>query len=166
MPAQAEWVCVHGYRWTPADCLCDLTNVLLYHKDPVEQLQKLARQQSELLLQRLGGGGDDEDEHKGHSRDIPQRPVPFGSEGVISPTYVAQQSSGVLSPQPVKGVTTTSKVRGLGKDEAEAAGQTSAVAIAQPSYTGPGAAWEKGEDMPSYETPALATEEEKDVLET
>ncbi|KAF2965223.1 hypothetical protein GQX73_g8354 [Xylaria multiplex] len=49
--------------------------------DPVVQLQKLARQQSEELLKRLGNGRD--------SSDLPLRLLPFGSEELVSPTYVA-----------------------------------------------------------------------------
>lgn len=191
VPAQSDWVCVHGNVWSPADCLCDLTNVLRYHKDPVAQLQKLAKQQSEALLRRLGGGPGGGGAG-GAAVDLPSRPLPFGSEGVTSPTYVAQSSGGVvLSPQPVKGSTTTSMVRGLGEEPlAEAAVQprpvgsvganeeeaTTPTAVAaalaapmvimEPAYTGPGLAWEKGEEVPLRETPALPTEEERDVLET
>ncbi|KAI0157315.1 glycosyltransferase family 8 protein [Xylariaceae sp. FL1272] len=95
VPSQDEWVCVHGQRWRPSDCLCDLTNVLRVYKDPVAQLQKLAKQQSEAILQKLGGSSRDSD-------DLPSRPMPFGSEGMVSPTYVAR-SAQVLSPRPVKG---------------------------------------------------------------
>ncbi|KAI8627726.1 glycosyltransferase family 8 protein [Xylariaceae sp. FL1651] len=95
VPGQSEWVCVHGKRWTPADCLCDLANVLRHHKDPVAQLQKLAKQQSEVLLRKLGGSGRD-------SSDLPPRPLPFGSDELVSPTYVARNAQ-LLSPRPVKG---------------------------------------------------------------
>jgi glycogenin glucosyltransferase len=54
---------------------------------------------------------------------------------------------GVLAPTPVKG------------------NVNAAQTIQQPEYTGPGLAWEKGEDVPVRETPALPTEEELDVLE-
>ena len=27
VPAQTEWVCLHGRRWTPANCPCNLTDV-------------------------------------------------------------------------------------------------------------------------------------------
>jgi glycogenin glucosyltransferase len=72
------------------------------------------------------------------------RPLPYGSEGVQSPTYVVQAPPG-------------------GAVQTDSAPQTT---IEKPSYTGPGAAWEKDETFPSHETPAGATEEEKDVLET
>jgi glycogenin glucosyltransferase len=39
-------------------------------------------------------------------------------------------------------------------------------AIPKPSYAGPGLAFEKGEDIPTPEAPALPTEEQQDVLET
>ncbi|KAH0441627.1 hypothetical protein CcaCcLH18_01887 [Colletotrichum camelliae] len=137
--------------------------------DPAVQLQKLAKQQSEALLKKLGGEGGPE----GVSREIPTRPLPFGSEGFFSPTYVAQSSGGVvLSPQPVKGGVASSIVRNIdGETDHSTAGRTpgtvsSSSAIPEPSYQGPGAAWEKGEDVPLRETPALPTEEERDVLDT
>lgn len=169
VPSQLDWVCVHGHRWTPTDCLCDLTNVLRFHKDPVAQLQMLAKQQSEALLRKLGG--DEGDDSQGVSRDIPDRPLPYGSEGVTSPTYVAQTSAGVvLSPQPVKGGTTTSIVRSMGGEggpstAARASQGPTGGIIAEPSYHGPGAAWEKGEDVPTYETPALPKEDDRDVFD-
>jgi glycogenin len=172
VPAQTDWVCVHGNWWSPADCLCDLTNILRYHKDPIAQLQKLAKQQSEALLRRLGGGESGPD---GGSRDIPSRALPFGSEEVISPTFIDQSSGeGVLSPQPVKGPTTTSRVRNILSEqesllpappEGTTAPATLSTPIKEPSYTGPGLAWEKGEDLPVKETPALPTEEQRDILE-
>jgi glycogenin glucosyltransferase len=36
----------------------------------------------------------------------------------------------------------------------------------EPSYKGPGVMFEKGEDYPTQETPALPSQEEEDVLET
>ncbi|KAK2612904.1 glycogenin glucosyltransferase [Conoideocrella luteorostrata] len=70
--------------------------------DPAAQLQKLAQQQSEALLRRLSG--DDGDPGRRMSHDIPARPLPFGSESIQSPTYLAQSAlSGVLSPQPIQG---------------------------------------------------------------
>ncbi len=176
VPQQTDWVCVHGLRWNPADCLCDLTNVLRYHKDPVAQLQKLARQQSEMLLQKLGGEADaegDEGDARGHERrEIPSRPQPFGSEDLISPTYVAQSST-VLSPQPVKpGAAKSAVVRNFLSSEEEATPRireaaTTSATIPEPSYTGPGLAWEKDEGYPEHSiTAAPPNEAEKDVLET
>ncbi|POR33461.1 Glycogenin-1 [Tolypocladium paradoxum] len=101
VPAQTEWVCVHGRRWTPADCPCNLTDVDNPHKDPAQQLRKLAKQQSEALLRKLGGDGEGPEGIV--SREIPSRPLPFGSATVKSPTCVAQSAPpSVLSPQPVK----------------------------------------------------------------
>ncbi|WYZ46507.1 hypothetical protein EsH8_IX_000732 [Colletotrichum jinshuiense] len=139
--------------------------------DPSVQLQKLAKQQSEALLRKLGAG---EGGLEGVSREIPTRSFPFGSEGVVSPTYVAQASEGaVLSPQPVKGSATTSALRNLGGEQDHSAtSRTSGTVpstnttIPEPAYQGPGAAWEKGEDVLLRETPALPTEEERDVLDT
>jgi hypothetical protein len=175
VPAQAEWVCVHGVWWSPADCLCDLTNLLRYYKDPVAQLQKLAKAQSELLFQRLGDGSEGSSRN-GEPREIPTRPLPFGSEDVRSPTYVAPGPP-VFSPKPVKPVTGTSPVNRILEAEPEvtapresaettATPQHQAHGVLAPSYRGPGAAFEKGEDIPTFETPALPTEEDRDVLET
>jgi uncharacterized membrane protein YgcG len=193
VPGQADWVCVHGIWWGPADCLCDLTNVLRYHKDPAAQLQKLAKEQSELLFQRLAAGGGGGGESGGGSgggyglgreeeREIPARPLPFGSENVRSPTYVAPRPPvPVVSPTPVKPHTGASPVNKIlaaapeiisAQERPPAAAATttttwgSANPIARPSYQGPGVAFEKGEDIPTRETPALPTEEERDVLET
>ncbi|KAI1133921.1 glycosyltransferase family 8 protein [Hypoxylon sp. FL0543] len=157
VPGQTEWVCVHGKRWSPADCLCDLTNVLRYHKDPAAQLQKLAKQQSEALLQKLGSSRRD-------SSDLPSRPLPFGSEELVSPTYVAQTAK-VLSPQPVKGVTSSSAVHNIissleptpststASTQSTATISAQRTAIPEPSYTGPGPAFEKGEIVPTEDTP-------------
>jgi glycogenin glucosyltransferase len=87
-----------------------------------------------VLASKLGDGG--------LTRDIPMRPLPYGSEGVTSPTYVAQKPPSVVPD----------------------AGSTPSTTIEEPSYHGPGATWEK-EIFPVKETPAGATEEEMDVLE-
>ncbi|KAB5575883.1 glycosyltransferase family 8 protein [Coniochaeta sp. 2T2.1] len=174
VPAQSEWVCVHGILWKPDECLCDLTNVLRFHKDPIAQLQKLAEQQAELLRQKLGGSGDG-NEGGGNSpgggiegREIPRRELPFGSEGVKSPTYVAQ--SAVLSPKPVKPGSGSSTVRNLLQSEQETTPRTTPSTassnIPEPSYHGPGAAFEKDENYMTQDTAAPPTEEDLDVLET
>ncbi|AEO62849.1 glycosyltransferase family 8 protein [Thermothielavioides terrestris NRRL 8126] len=177
VPAQSDWVCVHGVRWGPADCLCDLTNVIRRYddKDPAARLKKLAREQSELLRQRLGG----EQGPAPEGREISSRPLPLGSEDARSPTYVAPAPPAPLvSPKPVKPLSGTSPVSkilaaapGISPSppvgpaaSTEAQGATDV--IQTPSYQGPGLAFEKGEDVPAYETPALPTEEERDVLET
>lgn len=188
VPSQPDWVCVHGRLWTPSDCLCDLTNMLWTQKDPQVQLRKLAKQQSEALLRRLGGsddgvgpGGGKGPERVG--RVIPTRPLPFGSEGVSQHAYAAhspgeRREVPLVSPQPVKGSTTTSVVRSMGSsmgsDDGESAttGRTSSMesaattAIAEPSYHGPGVAWEKGEGVvPVQETPSMPTEEQRDAMD-
>ncbi|KAI1280106.1 nucleotide-diphospho-sugar transferase [Xylaria sp. FL0933] len=76
--------------------------------DPVAQLQKLAKQQSEELLKKLGGNGRD-------SSDLPPRLLPFGSEELISPTYVPP-SVQLQSPQPVAGSGSSSSVLELMAD--------------------------------------------------
>lgn len=98
----------------------------------------MARRQSLVLANKLGN-------EDGSAREIPLRPLPYGSEGVVSPTYVAQAPP-----------SSTSK----------ASGSSPRTTIEEPSYHGPGVMWEKDETFPVKETPAGATEEEKDVLET
>ena len=99
-------------------------------------MEQLARRQSDVLANKLGKDG-------AQPREIPLRPLPYGSEGVVSPTYVAHGPSG----------------SGAGS------GSTPRTTIEPPSYNGPSAMWEKDETFPIKETPAGATEEEKDVLE-
>ncbi|KAG6015726.1 hypothetical protein E4U43_004913 [Claviceps pusilla] len=98
VPSQSDWVCVHERRWKPADCPCNFTDVLLQNKDPAAQLQKLARQQSEALLRRLG-------EDRELSQEIPSRPLLFESETLQLPSYVAHAppSSSLVTLQPVPG---------------------------------------------------------------
>ncbi|KAI0407483.1 glycosyltransferase family 8 protein [Xylaria palmicola] len=76
--------------------------------DPVTQLQKLARQQSEELLKRLGGSSPD-------GGSLSPRLSPSGSEVLTVPTYVTQ-STQLLSPQPVKGSAGSSPVVNLAAD--------------------------------------------------
>ncbi|RYP89747.1 hypothetical protein DL770_004135 [Monosporascus sp. CRB-9-2] len=80
--------------------------------DPVAQLQKLAKQQSEALLQKLGGSSRD-------SSDLPPRPLPFGSEKPVSPTYHTQDAN-IVSPQPIKGDASSSAVRGILSEDPDA----------------------------------------------
>lgn len=138
--------------------------------DPVAQLQKLAQQQhSNALLQKLGAADAQRDE-------IPSRPLPFGSEDAKSPTYV---SPSVVSPKPVKPVglsdatkilTAAPEIPSTSEDwqssSPTSATSTAPTLISLPAYQGPGAMFEKGEDYPTYETPALPTEEDRDILET
>lgn len=165
VPAQSEWVCVHGILWKPDECLCDLANVLRFHKDPLAQLQKLAQQQSDLLRQKLGGSG----ESGGHDeKDFPKRSLPYGSEDAKSPTYVAQSAT-VLSPKPVKPGSGSSSVRTFLESEPESVPRSTpgvSSNIPEPSYHGPGAAFEKDDNYMTQDTPAPATEEELDVLDT
>lgn len=65
-------------------------------------------------------------------REIPSRELPFGSDPARreAPAHFQQQNyGGVFAPTPVKG------------------GMYTAQTIEQPNYTGPGLAWEKGEDI-------------------
>ncbi|KAH7141191.1 hypothetical protein B0J13DRAFT_52986 [Dactylonectria estremocensis] len=172
VPAQTEWVCVHGRRWSPEDCICVLTDMVLRHKDPTEQLQKLAQRQSDVLLQKFGSSGEEEDrEHQdgesaGVGRKIPSRPLPFGSEDTTSSTYVAQSTPGVLSPQPVKGKVTTSILRSISNDNFDPTLTPKPSSIPLPSFSGPGAAWDRDDAVLERQTSLLPTEEERDVLDT
>ncbi|KAK4173301.1 nucleotide-diphospho-sugar transferase [Triangularia setosa] len=152
VPAQAEW-------------------------DPAAQLQKLAKQQSEVLLEKLGasGAGQTQESISVDGKEIPHRPLPFGSEDVRSPTYVAP-SPPVVSPRPIKpnpaekilaeapelvtGQTTPRTV------ESRSPSVSTTATIAVPSYQGPGPMFEKGEDYLTQDTPAQPTEEDLDVLQT
>ncbi|KAI1205961.1 glycosyltransferase family 8 protein [Annulohypoxylon truncatum] len=148
VPGQAEWVCSHGRRWAPADCLCDVTNILHYHKDPVVQLQKLAKQQSELLLRKLGSGDPD-------SSELPSRLLPFGSD---LQTYVAQTTK-VFSPQPLKGGVRSAGVYDIDSNLEPTPSVASTVVgdMLEPSYTGPGPAFEKGEIIFNEDVPTPRT---------
>jgi len=72
----------------------------------------------------------------GEGREIPARSLPYGSEGVTSPTYVNPASKDSTTP----------------------------VTFEEPSYHGSGAQWEKDETYPSHMTAALPSEEEMDAL--
>ncbi|KAK4453259.1 Glycogenin-1 [Podospora aff. communis PSN243] len=139
--------------------------------DPLAQLQKLANQQSEALLQKLGGSGALGDDVIGtEGREIPSRPLPFGSEDVKYPTYVKYSPPEVVSPRPVKPDSRNSPVVQNILDAAlevtpKPEATTSSSGIERPSYQGPGASFEKGEDYPTRETPMPPTEEELDALQ-
>ncbi|TVY30080.1 Glycogenin-1 [Lachnellula hyalina] len=100
--------------------------------DPAAQLEQLARRQSDVFVNKL----DEEP-----AREIPTRPLPFGSENVRSPTH----------GHVTRGST---------------AGSTPRTTIPEPSYHGPGAMWEKDDNFMTHSTPEPATEDEKDVLDT
>ncbi|KUI71516.1 Glycogenin-1 [Cytospora mali] len=131
--------------------------------DPVERLQLLAQQQSNLLLQKLGASGLSGSGDTGigaglEGHDITKRSLPFGSEDIMSHT-----SSDVLSPQPVKPSGPGASVI-LGQAHGESA--SGGAGIPEPSYHGPGAAWEKDEGYLQHSTAMPPSEEERDVLET
>ncbi|KAG8159443.1 hypothetical protein KVR01_011104 [Diaporthe batatas] len=154
--------------------------------DPAARLQLLAKQQSELLLQKLGagevsGGGEAGGATGGESHSIPNRPLPFGSEDIVSPRYIAR-SSNVLSPQPVKPPGAGSQgILGQAQGESEATPRSTSAsasatetakpaesgsAIPEPSFHGPGPAWEKDMEGLSQSTALPPSEEEMDVLQT
>lgn len=112
-------------------------------QDPAVQLEQLARRQSDVLAQRFG---------EDSGREIPTRSLPYGSEGVVSPSYESQAPSG-----------------GTASSAASASASASAsapLATLQPSYKGPSPSFERDETFPSQSTPEPATEEELDVLQT
>jgi glycogenin glucosyltransferase len=77
---------------------------MLPHKDPEAQLQKLARQQYEALLRKLGGQGNGEgSEEKGETREIPKRSLPFGSEDVRSLSHIVPSAPSLSRPTPGPG---------------------------------------------------------------
>jgi glycogenin glucosyltransferase len=121
-----------GEGFSPSD-----RDVAKLQQDPAAQLERLARRQSDVLANKLGTDGT--------TREIPMRPLPYGSEGVTSPTYVPQG--------PKNGGIATSE-------------STPRATIEEPSYHGPSAAWEKDETFPTHETPLPPSEEERDVLDT
>lgn len=175
VPRQSEWVCEHGRRYRPGDCLCDLTNIFRYYKDPVARLQLLAQQQSELLLQKLGNA-QNEDSVGVEGHDIPKRSLPFGSDSVL-PSKNVVRSGSVHSPQPVKapGVGTRGILDGSYDDNDPTprasrspvkGTNTAASKIPEVSYHGPGAAWDGDENYSQRSTAMPPSEEEKDVLET
>lgn len=136
VPAQTEWVCMQ--LWT---CFARLM-ILILVQDPAAQLEALARRQSEVLGKELGEG----------AKEIPQRPLPYGSEGVAI-------SSPVASPREARG-----SVGGLQRRPSNPV-PGSLAAFEEPSYGGPGAAWEKDE-VPAalQETPLSPSEAEQDAL--
>lgn len=92
----------------------------------------LARRQSDVLSHKLNT----------ETREIPNRPLPFGSEMVKSPTQSEKPAPPAQSELSRKSE------------------------IEQPSFSGPGATWEKDEGLPASTPHFGASEEEKDILET
>ncbi len=108
-------------------------------QDPVAQLEQLARRQSDVLASKLSL-------ESASTREIPSRNLPYGSDGVVSPTYVAQ---GPSTGEPTGSDATSRTVK-----------------IEKPSYQGPGAMWEKDETFPVTEQEISPSGEERDVPET
>lgn len=103
-------------------------------------MQLLAQQQSDLLLQKLGA----------------------------SAAFGVSDTGGVVSPQPVRPTGTAPKgILDQGEGDSGATPAASGGSgIPEPSYHGPGAAWEKDEEYLHYSRALPPSEEEKDVLET
>jgi len=114
--------------------------------DPAAQLEMLARRQSDVLANKLGNPES--------LKQLPTRPLPYGSEGIKSPTFTTQRPlSGGASPHGIIEATSSSS------------NTTGTTTIEDPSFKGPGAQWEKDEGFPMEETPLGPSEEEKDVLD-
>lgn len=75
-----------------------------------------------------------------------------------SAAFGGSDTGGVVSPQPVRPTGTAPKGI-LDQGEGDSG-------IPEPSYHGPGAAWEKDEEYLHYSRALPPSEEEKDVLET
>lgn len=103
----------------------------------MERLQLLAQQQSDLLLQKLGSS----DASVG------------GDTGI---------GAGLEGHDITKRSLPFSSEDHLGQGEAKSA--PSGSGILEPSYHGPGAAWEKDEEYLQHSTVMPPSEEEKDVL--
>ncbi|KAH6603327.1 glycosyltransferase family 8 [Trichoderma cornu-damae] len=82
--------------------------------DPTAQLEKLAQQQSAMLLRKLGGKKDDVS--GGASQDVL-------AQSAGSPTRIAQSVPDLLSPRPVKG-TAAGATRSLERKMDEEAGKS------------------------------------------
>jgi len=116
--------------------------------NPTAQLEMLAQRQAQILSQKLGNNTET-------VRELPTRPLPYGSEGVISPTYLAHAASMASHAHNATNTTASSACSQV---------VAPSTIIEEPSYTGPGALWEKDETYPQFETPLGPSEEEKDVL--
>ena len=93
-------------------------------------------------------------------------PVESADEIQDSPAYTTR-STAFVSPQPIKPGSVADTVGNLLRSEPEdVPSLASSGTIREPSYRGPGPAFEKGEDVPAYETPVPPPDEELDVLET
>jgi glycogenin glucosyltransferase len=102
-------------------------------------------------------------------KQLPSRPLPFGSEDVNIPNASSPRKSpeGVLkraaetalpaSPAPQIGKPKTSNTT-------TTAGDGKRAQMEEPSYTGPSAAFEKDEDYMKQDTPMPPTEEEQDAF--
>ncbi len=139
VPSQTEWVCIS--QWILLGNLSALTTL----QDPIKQLEALARRQSEVL-----GHGLNVD-----AKEIPSRPLPYGSEGVNVAKRAAD--SPVITETSPSGTTS-------GLNAKKDAAQGIQAQFEKPSYTGPGSAWEKDDNFATQETPLGPTEEEQDAL--
>lgn len=123
-------------------------------QDPAAQLEMLARRQSDVLASKLS--------MEGSTREIPDRPLPFGSEGVRSPTYVA--------PAPPNGSMTSGAGAGAGAGggSGSSMAKASGSGIEEPSFKGPGALFDKDDGGVPLRAvvPMAPSEEERDVLMT
>lgn len=116
-----------------------LTIAPFLQQDPQERLQLLAQQQSDLLLQKLGARGASGGDDSGIAAGLEGHDITKRSLPFGSEDVVAHGGS-------------------------MPAGSGSG--ILEPSYHGPGAAWEREEAYLQHSTAMPPSEEERDVLET
>ncbi|RFU26568.1 hypothetical protein B7463_g9759, partial [Scytalidium lignicola] len=193
VPAQEDWVGQHSHphlrephpqsqsdlgvtqgqaQAVVVDCPnCGFKFRLIIGQNPTLQLDKLTREQTEILTTKLLG----KESSAPRPMEIPKRDLPFGSEGLVSPTYVPQGPKRSVDQGSSTGTVMTRWSRQSRDDEERRygshTGSTGATTmtgsrIEAPSYTGPGAAWEKDEEAlaPEDTTGLLPSEEEQDVL--
>lgn len=193
VPAQEDWVGPHSHphlrashphpqsqsdlgstqRQAPTvvvDCPnCGFKFRLIMGQNPTDQLDKLARDQTVMLTTKLL-----RKDSASPTRDIPDRVMPFGSEGMVSPTYVPQAPRRSLDRGDSEATIRTRWSQRSKEDEEKLYGSQASTAattvtgtkIEEPSYSGPGAAWEKDDEAVAPEETAvvLPSEEEQDAL--
>lgn len=97
---QAQWVCIHGRHWAPTDCPCSLADTGPLGKNPSERLAKLAEQQSEALLRKLGHSDDREADERTVDRGSAGLP-PEGPDAVKVPASATRSAPSMPLSEPV-----------------------------------------------------------------
>lgn len=156
VPSQEEWVCL--LSWVAITKLF----ILILEQDPVKQLEALTKRQS-LVLEK----GLDADKAK----ELPQRAMPFGSEGLlvqVSPGgSVESVTPAIVEVSPQGTIKDVKEKRTIAEttESAENVEEKPAVqTIEKPAFSGPGAAWEKDEEVYAPHAPLGPSEDEQDAL--